>query len=75
MILISNDFLHKRKIDSYNVLLSISTNIPQDWFCAPGTLILFEIFYCSSVNNIFFQNHTNEEPSHVNKYDNHTLKG
>ncbi len=32
MILISNDFLHKRKIYnfySYNVFLAISTNIPQ----------------------------------------------
>ncbi len=32
MILISNDFWHKRKIynfDPYNVLLAISTNIPQ----------------------------------------------
>ncbi len=31
MILISNDFCHKRKIynfDPYNVLLSIATNIP-----------------------------------------------
>ncbi len=31
MILISNDFCHKRKrynFDSYNVLLSIATNIP-----------------------------------------------
>ncbi len=32
MILISNDFWHKIKInnfDSYNVLLAIATNIPQ----------------------------------------------
>ncbi len=35
MILISNDFWHKIKMDhfdSYNVLLSIATNIPQTGF-------------------------------------------
>jgi len=44
MILISNDFWHKRKkynFEPYNVLLVISTDIAAgyDCFCAPGTLI------------------------------------
>ncbi len=44
MILISNDFGHKRKIynfEPFNVLLSISTNIAAayDCVCAPGSLM------------------------------------
>ncbi len=49
MILISNDFWHKRKIynfDPYNVLLAIATNIPAayDCFCAPGSHIHIYIY-------------------------------
>ncbi len=39
MILISNDFWHKIKMDNfdrYNVLLAIATNIPQTAFVLQG---------------------------------------
>ncbi len=52
MILISNDFWHKRKIynfDSYNVLLAIATKIPP-CFCAPGSLIACQ--FCTFYNNL-----------------------
>ncbi len=50
MILISNDFCHKRKIDnfdSYNVLLSITTNIAVLRMTASVLQINKWSLYCS----------------------------
>ncbi len=59
MILISNDFWHNIKIDNfdpYNVLLAISTNIPQrlkTGFVLQGHILAFISTHETHINSLF----------------------